>query len=79
MTGHAGQVRAVVTGAGSLEIKWPLNPPTTSSQANQRHGNGCAFAAREVLSCLLTRLDVVGGFDGHLISSDPVPVTTART
>ena len=30
MTGHAGQVRAVVTGTGSLEIKWPLNPPTTS-------------------------------------------------
>ena len=30
MTGHAGQVRAVVTGAGSLEIKWPSNPPTTS-------------------------------------------------
>ena len=25
------------------------------------------------------RLDVVGGFNGHLISSDPVPVTTART
>ena len=33
MTGHAGQVRAVVTGAGSLEIKWPLNPPTTSRRA----------------------------------------------
>ena len=30
MTGHAGQVRAVVTGAGSPEIKWLLNPPTTS-------------------------------------------------
>ena len=25
------------------------------------------------------RLDVVGGFDGHFISSGPVPVTTART
>ena len=33
MTGHAGQVRAVVTGAGSLEIKWPLNPPTTSRRS----------------------------------------------
>ena len=30
MTGHAGQVRAVVTGTGSFEIKWPSNPPTTS-------------------------------------------------
>ena len=25
------------------------------------------------------RLDVAGGFDDHLVSSDPVPVTTART
>ena len=34
MTGHAGQVRAVVTGAGSLEIKWPSNlrhPPNIDS------------------------------------------------
>ena len=26
-----------------------------------------------------SRLDVVGGFNGHLISSDPAPVTTAWT
>ena len=41
MTGHAGQVRAVVTGAGSPEIKWLLNPPTTSrrelSMRDARH------------------------------------------
>ena len=35
MTGHAGQVRAVVTGTGSLEIKWPLNPPTTSRRGGR--------------------------------------------
>ena len=36
MTGHAGQVRAVVTGAGSPEIKWLLNPPTTSRRRTTR-------------------------------------------
>ena len=40
MTGHAGQVRAVVTGAGSPEIKWLLNPPTTS-----RRGGGTVHPA----------------------------------
>ena len=69
MTGHAGQVRAVVTGAGSLEIKWPLNPPTTSRRFHYYRG----VRAEEACRALSPRVDgdIPGGDEARSGGSIP--------
>ena len=69
MTGHAGQVRAVVTGAGSPEIKWLLNPPTTSRRGSAW---GCGGGA----SRLVTRTQHT--FRGHYEAEGPPMGSTQK-